>query len=83
MYKKKIAPPRKRPAFFNIHEGMAKVREGLFAFHLDLTSAYTVISNTFEEHEKCGLQEIRFMPKARIAIPVQKESPYREIFAIR
>lgn len=83
LYKKKISPPGKKPSFFSIQKGMEKVRKGLFAFFMDTLSAYTTISNTFEEHEKCGLQEIQTMSKTTLSLPIPKKSPYREIVATR
>jgi hypothetical protein len=45
----------------NLTEGVEKIREGLFAFHMELGVGYKIIGQTFQEDEKCGLQEIQYL----------------------
>ncbi|XP_037939521.1 ionotropic receptor 75a [Teleopsis dalmanni] len=59
--------------------GVAKIRKGRFAFHVDVATAYKIIADTFTEKEICDLTEIHlFQPQKMVAI-VQKGSPLRKI----
>jgi hypothetical protein len=49
----------------------------LYAFYVG-SEAYKVMSDTYEEHEKCRLKEISINPSNVLAFPVKKGSPYRE-----
>jgi hypothetical protein len=53
------------------------MRRGLHAFHCD-ANAYTVISETYDEDEKCRLKDIRMFSTVQLALTVRKGSPYRE-----
>lgn len=72
-----------RPNFLSIEEGLAKVKEGGFAYHTEATSAYPLIAKTFEQEEICDLNEIDFVPPGDIALILQKHSQYTELFRIR
>ncbi|KAJ8868957.1 hypothetical protein PR048_030498 [Dryococelus australis] len=58
--------------------GLELVRQGEIAFHVD-TSAYKIISDMWQEFEKCNLKDLHLYPKFSFAMPIQKGSPYREI----
>jgi len=57
--------------------GVERMRRGLHAFHGD-EDAFRVISDTYEEHEKCRLKYIRMMLTLRGALGIRKDSPYKE-----
>lgn len=62
---------------------MRKVRNGFFAFHVELGSGYNYVVEKFTNYEICGLQELEgyleyFMGYTFIA----KNSPYKEIFKV-
>lgn len=59
------------------------ILQGLFAFHFERGVGYKIVSETFYEHEKCGLMEIDFLSFTDPWMPVQKYSPYKEIFKIK
>lgn len=62
----------------SLHKGIERMREEFFAFHVECSSGYKVVSDTFQEHEKCGLMEIDVW---RIIDPysvVQKNSSFKE-----
>ncbi|XP_063237907.1 uncharacterized protein LOC134539650 [Bacillus rossius redtenbacheri] len=65
-------------SFLEQQRGLELVRRGQVAFHVDY-SAYKIISDTWQEHEKCNLKELRLYPQFAFIMPVQKGSPYREI----
>ncbi|PSN49051.1 Ionotropic receptor 75j [Blattella germanica] len=83
IYTKKINPPGGPQRFYPIAEGIERVRKGFFAFNLELGIAYKVISDTFNEEEKCNLQTMNFLIEVRDPyLAISKNSPYREIFLI-
>lgn len=46
-------------------------------------SGYDIISKTFTEHEKCGLQQVQAFRLPMVAVPVRRHSGYKELFATR
>ena len=50
---------------------------------VDLSAAYKIISETYEEREKCGLKELELFSKPYMGTPLPKNSPYKELFARR
>ncbi|KAJ8675667.1 hypothetical protein QAD02_011453 [Eretmocerus hayati] len=63
-------------------EGIERLRHGSFAFNMEAGPAYKIIQDTFEEHEKCGLHEIRSLGTFRPTFAITKQSPYGEIFRV-
>ncbi|KOB73913.1 Ionotropic receptor, partial [Operophtera brumata] len=61
IYDKKIAPKGKKPNFYTMEVGVEKLRQGLFAFHMELNPGYRLIQETFQEDEKCDLVEIDYI----------------------
>ncbi|GBP57235.1 hypothetical protein EVAR_82947_1 [Eumeta japonica] len=59
--------------------GMALVKSGGYAFHIDITKAYRIVKKTFASREICELQEIQLYPAQHMAAVVAKNSPYREL----
>ncbi|TMW42881.1 hypothetical protein DOY81_012039 [Sarcophaga bullata] len=58
--------------------GVAKVKKGRFAFHVDVATAYKIIADTFSEKEICDLTEIQLFPPQKMVSIVQKGSPLRK-----
>jgi hypothetical protein len=76
---KKVTPSR----FISLEEGLQRVRKGLFAFHVELGSGYLVISDTFLEEEKCGLQTMNFLIEiVEPWVGVSNTTPFKEILSI-
>ncbi|KAL0880559.1 hypothetical protein ABMA27_001790 [Loxostege sticticalis] len=82
LYRRKLLPQGER-AYLSIVDGIARVRNGLFAFQVEESSGYDVISKTFTEQEKCGLKQIQAFKLPMVAVPILKHSGYRELFAAR
>lgn len=58
--------PYKTGAMIQIHSNDKSSRNffflhGLFAFHMEVSTGYKLIEETFYEHEKCGLKKIDFL----------------------
>lgn len=82
MYEKRIAPPNEPPHFMNVSHGVSRLRQGLFAFHIEKGIGYKHIKDTFFENEKCGLVEIPFLRVVDPWYGVPKHSPFKEIFKV-
>nr|WQS23391.1 ionotropic receptor 8 [Diaphania glauculalis] len=79
---KRIDPEKGKGQFYDLNEGVERIRKGLFAFHTITEPVYRRVEETFLETEKCDLTEVdllnRFLPFA----PVTKYSPYLEHFRV-
>ncbi|KDR13328.1 hypothetical protein L798_12953 [Zootermopsis nevadensis] len=83
IYTQKINPSGKPSNFMSLHQGLERVRRGLFAFHHELGPGYKIISDIFLEEEKCGLQTITcFVDFVDPWISVSKQTPFKEIMSI-
>lgn len=60
-----------------------RVRVDLYAFLIDTPTAYKAISRTYTESEKCSLSEIHLLRLPMLSLPVQRNSPYKELFKQR
>nr|ARO70551.1 antennal ionotropic receptor IR7d.3 [Dendrolimus punctatus] len=80
LYKKKIAYS-KHYNFFEPDKGMALVKQGGFAFHLDNIIAYRFMQKQFTEREICELRDVILYPPQKMAAAVAKRSPYKEHMA--
>ncbi|XP_061391593.1 uncharacterized protein LOC133327014, partial [Musca vetustissima] len=58
--------------------GVAKIKKGHFAFHVDVATAYKIMADTFTEKEICDLTEIQLFPPQKMVSIVQKGSPLRK-----
>lgn len=83
LYDTKIVPANGPSAFMNGTDGIRRVKEGMFAFHMESSPAYAEIERTFLEHEKCGLVEISYLGDRNTWCVVQKHSPYKEILKVK
>ncbi|XP_013169443.1 PREDICTED: uncharacterized protein LOC106119113 [Papilio xuthus] len=82
IYDTKIAPPGVPPRFLSMEDGVQKIRQGLFAFHMETGVGYKFVGKYFEEGEKCGLYEIQYLQVADPWIAVRKNTPYLEMYKI-
>ncbi|KAK9879941.1 hypothetical protein WA026_008451 [Henosepilachna vigintioctopunctata] len=82
IYEKKVAPPGQIPKYFPILEGVKKMREGLFAFHMETGPGYKLVAELFDEGEKCGLQEIQYLQVPDPWLAIQKNSSFKEALKI-
>jgi hypothetical protein len=81
-YLQKIAPQGQK-AYLHATIGMAHIKKPMHAFQVDTTSAYKIMSETYQEHEKCGLKEIDLFPAPMFTIATTKGSSLREFFSQR
>ncbi|XP_068620142.1 ionotropic receptor 75a-like [Battus philenor] len=79
---KKVKPSQGKKHFYNINEGVERIRKGLFGFHSIVEPVYRRVEQTFLEREKCDLVEIDFMMGLDPSVPVKKDSPYIELFRV-
>lgn len=82
IYEKGIVNKDGSTNFYPLAEGVKKVQQKLFAFHMETPVGYRVVSKLYDESEKCDLREVSF---ADIAFPYatcRKNSPYKEALRI-
>uniref|UniRef100_A0A182J1B5 Ionotropic glutamate receptor C-terminal domain-containing protein n=1 Tax=Anopheles atroparvus TaxID=41427 RepID=A0A182J1B5_ANOAO len=83
LYEQKIrAGPGGRDAFIPLEQGIDRIRRGLYAFHVEQGVGYKVISETYQEDEKCGLQEIQYLQVVDPYYAIQKNSSFKEMVKI-
>ncbi|XP_052859873.1 ionotropic receptor 75a-like [Anopheles cruzii] len=79
IYERKVARPDGGPAaFLELEQGIDRIRQGLYAFHVEQGVGYKVIGETYQEDEKCGLQEIQFLQVVDPYYAIQKNSSFEE-----
>lgn len=66
--------------FMDLSKGVSKIRNELFAFHMEVGVGYKILQEIFQEDEKCGLQEIQYLQVVDPFYAVQKNSTYKEMF---
>ncbi|XP_055600384.1 uncharacterized protein LOC129749433 isoform X2 [Uranotaenia lowii] len=77
-YKKKIQRRDGSLNMYKLEEGVAKLRQGLFAFHGYTPGIYHVISETFDDVEKCSLRELSVIERTPGFLVMQKNYTLRE-----
>lgn len=82
IYRQKIAPPNQPERFMNMSYGVSRIRQGFFAFHMELSSGFKIMEKTFYEHEKCGIKDINYLNNRSPWFAIQKNSPYKEIIKV-
>ncbi|XP_049294901.1 ionotropic receptor 75a-like [Anopheles funestus] len=82
LYEQKIRRPYGPDAFIALEQGIDRIRHGLYAFHVEQGVGYKVISETYQEDEKCGLQEIQYLQVIDPYYAIQKNSSYKEMVKI-
>lgn len=55
------------------------MKRGNYAFHVDIGTAYKIISDTFTEREVCDLTQFKLFRQPIMINVVQKGSPYRKM----
>ncbi|KAJ9586812.1 hypothetical protein L9F63_019598 [Diploptera punctata] len=78
LYREKLYNQPPAVAFTSPEIGISRVQKGLVAFHGDMSSGFKIISDTFEEHEKCRLRYVQMISTVMVTIPVTKGSQYEE-----
>ncbi|KAG5667152.1 hypothetical protein PVAND_015149 [Polypedilum vanderplanki] len=82
IYQTKIKDKNGKEKFFDLTKGIEKMRQGLFAFHMEVGVGYKIVSETFQEDEKCGLQEIQYLQVVDPYYAIQKDSKYKEFIKV-
>nr|AST36233.1 putative ionotropic receptor IR75p.1 [Hedya nubiferana] len=79
---KRVDPDKGPKAFYDITEGVEKIRKGMFALHGLVEPVYRQIEKTFLEPEKCDLVEIDYLGFSGMYSPASKKSPYVELLRV-
>ncbi|XP_065089202.1 ionotropic receptor 75a-like [Ochlerotatus camptorhynchus] len=78
IYERKIKQLDGSASFIPLEQGIDRIRKGLYAFHVEQGVGYKVISETYQEDEKCGLQEIQYLQVIDPYYAIQKNSSFKE-----
>lgn len=82
IYEKRLLNKDGSTNFYPIEEGVKRVQDGVFAFHMETPVGYRVVSKLYDEGEKCDLREVVFADMAFPYATCRKHSPYREALRI-
>lgn len=66
---------------FNAEYGVELIKTGAYAFHVQESTAYERISETFDEKLICRLSEIEVFRPDFLVISLQKNSTFRELYS--
>lgn len=55
----------------------------MFAYFMELGSNYKFVTDTFEEHEKCGMIEVPFLEVIDPWYSIKKNSAYKEMLKVK
>ncbi|KAG6450986.1 hypothetical protein O3G_MSEX006868 [Manduca sexta] len=80
IYKRKVKQGASEN-FFLPEKGMALVKMGGFAFHVDTIVSYGIVKKTFSEREVCDIQDVPMYAPHRLGAVMKKHSPYRDHLA--
>ncbi|KAK9879942.1 hypothetical protein WA026_008453 [Henosepilachna vigintioctopunctata] len=78
IYTEKLEPKGDK-FLMSLHEGIEKMRTEFFAFYTGLPPAYKVVSDTFQESEKCKLRRISYVNSIEPWIAATKNHSYKDI----
>nr|QNL15116.1 ionotropic receptor 64b [Aulacocentrum confusum] len=81
LYNEKVAVNKKRKKlpYYSAEEGIARMKNGGFAFHVDVATAYKIIEETFTAAEICDLVEIQLFPPKHTATATARYSPFKKM----
>lgn len=82
IYEKRILKPKGPPNFLQIEQGIAQMRRGLFAFLVESGPGYKMVLDTFDEHEKCDIQQIEYLQILPPYYAIQKNSTYQDLVRV-
>ncbi|CAH1400542.1 unnamed protein product [Nezara viridula] len=80
LFQKKILPQGEK-AIMKPDIGIKKVKDGLYAYKVETPWAYTLVTRTFEDKEKCDLDELHPFKMPTVAVGLQEKSGYKEPIA--
>ncbi|XP_068895605.1 ionotropic receptor 75a-like [Tenebrio molitor] len=79
LYNTKIKGISNDSGFYEPRDGLELVRRGGFAFHVETSTAYPIIEETFTNQEICELEEVQMYRTQPMHTNLQKNSPFREM----
>ncbi|XP_048483447.1 uncharacterized protein LOC105392960 [Plutella xylostella] len=83
LYERKLRAQGERAFSYTAEEGVARLRSGQFAFQVELSAGFDIISKTFTESEKCGLNYVDPFRLQAVGIPIKKHSGLKELVSNR
>ncbi|KAG5900001.1 hypothetical protein JTB14_009087 [Gonioctena quinquepunctata] len=80
LYYNKILSKKNTSNFLPPKEGLVMVKNGQYAFHVELATAYPIIQETFPDASICELREVQMYRTQPMHANYQKNSPFRDMF---
>ncbi|KAG7303593.1 hypothetical protein JYU34_012122 [Plutella xylostella] len=68
--------------FIPTAEGIRRVREGMFAFHVEPTAGFDLIQATFFEHEKCSFGVLKYIMMPNPIVATARDTHIRDVLRI-
>ncbi|XP_044264644.1 ionotropic receptor 75a-like [Tribolium madens] len=79
LYFKKIYGKGNMSHFFPPEKGVDLVRQGGYAFHIEVARAYPIIETTFPDYAICELREVKLFKNTDLYNTMQKGTPFRDM----
>lgn len=79
IYEEKVLRKDGSANFIKLDDGVKKIQNGLYAFHMEYGVGYKVIGETFYEDEKCSLRELKYLEVIDPWYAIRKNSPYLDL----
>nr|XP_015837359.1 PREDICTED: glutamate receptor ionotropic, delta-2-like isoform X3 [Tribolium castaneum] len=79
LYAKKIYGKGNTSHFFPPEKGLDLVRQGGYAFHIEVARAYPIIETTFPDNAICELREVKLFKNTDLYNTMQKGTPFRDM----
>lgn len=79
MYYKKIYGKGNTSHFYPPEQGVALIKDGGYAFHIEVARAYPIIETTFPDYAICELREVKLFKNTDLYNTMQKGTPFRDM----
>lgn len=79
LYNEKIKNTNNNSGFYEPEDGLRLVKDGGFAFHVETSTAYPIIEETFTNELICELEEVQMYRTQPMHTNLQKNSPFKEM----
>lgn len=80
LYLTKIMGKENSSNFLNAQDGLDLVKDGGYAFHVELATAYPIITKTFSDRIIYELREVQMYMSQPMYFCLQKDSPLKDMF---
>lgn len=75
-------PKGKKPNYYNSEDGITKMRDEFFAFHMEQLSSYKTIKKKLSAAQICSMKKIIYEKIFHPWLTLRNNSEYKEIFRV-